>query len=204
MDTAQRFVVIRCLRAQCESGQLLVDLFVNYDCDLEGQNLFERMVLALVRLAQGNVPQDATAQVIAEEQAMRLAVSCAVSAYRLKSVFGVSLGCIVAWTCRRMTVAHPAAGTVCAVFASVQAITENDWIHLLPRSVSTRGTTQLCSMFSAGSAMLGQYSTFFGGMVHSRHAHRAASITRHFTVCGGGKCAILGDLDLHCAKPTVC
>ena len=72
---AQRFVVIRCLRAQCESGQLLVDLFVNYDCDLEGQNLFERMVLALVRLAQGSVPQDATAQLIAEEQAMRLAVS---------------------------------------------------------------------------------------------------------------------------------
>ncbi len=76
---AQRFVVIRCLRAQCESGQLLVDLFVNYDCDLEGQNLFERMVLALVRLAQGNVPQDATAQVIAEEQAMRLAVSITAS-----------------------------------------------------------------------------------------------------------------------------
>ena len=74
VDMAQRFVVIRCLRAQCESGQLLVDLFVNYDCDLEGQNLFERMVLALVRLAQGNVPQDATTQVIAEEQAMRLAV----------------------------------------------------------------------------------------------------------------------------------
>ena len=74
---AQRFVVIRCLRAQCESGQLLVDLFVNYDCDLEGQNLFERMVLALVRLAQGNTPPDVTAQVIAEEQAMRLAVSLA-------------------------------------------------------------------------------------------------------------------------------
>jgi hypothetical protein len=85
---AQRFVVIRCLRAQCESGQLLVDLFVNYDCDLEGQNLFERMVLALVRLAQGNVPQDATAQLIAEEQAMRLAVSVAASscAYMMQSI----------------------------------------------------------------------------------------------------------------------
>ena len=80
VDMAQRFVVIRCLRAQCESGQLLVDLFVNYDCDLEGQNLFERMVLALVRLAQGNLPQDATAQAIAEEQAMRLAVCCTVTA----------------------------------------------------------------------------------------------------------------------------
>ena len=78
---AQRFVVIRCLRAQCESGQLLVDLFVNYDCDLEGQNLFERMVLALVRLAQGNVLQDATAQAIAEEQAMRLAVCAAANCH---------------------------------------------------------------------------------------------------------------------------
>ncbi|KAL0051487.1 hypothetical protein WJX82_008426 [Trebouxia sp. C0006] len=83
VDMAQRFVVIRCLRAQCESGQLLVDLFVNYDCDLEGQNLFERMVLALVRLAQGNVPQDATAQLIAEEQAMRLAaLQCLVNILR--------------------------------------------------------------------------------------------------------------------------
>ncbi|KAL0026445.1 hypothetical protein WJX79_010345 [Trebouxia sp. C0005] len=83
VDMAQRFVVIRCLRAQCESGQLLVDLFVNYDCDLEGQNLFERMVLALVRLAQANVPQDATAQVIAEEQAMRLAaLQCLVNILR--------------------------------------------------------------------------------------------------------------------------
>lgn len=85
VDMAQRFVVIRCLRAQCESGQLLVDLFVNYDCDLEGQNLFERMVLALVRLAQGNLPQDATAQAIAEEQAMRLAVCCTVTALPLLS-----------------------------------------------------------------------------------------------------------------------
>ncbi|KAL3151970.1 hypothetical protein ABBQ32_001093 [Trebouxia sp. C0010 RCD-2024] len=83
VDMAQRFVVIRCLRAQCESGQLLVDLFVNYDCDLEGQNLFERMVLALVRLAQGNLPQDATAQIIAEEQAMRLAaLQCLVNILR--------------------------------------------------------------------------------------------------------------------------
>ena len=30
-------------------GQLLVDLFVNYDCDLESSNLFERLVMALVR-----------------------------------------------------------------------------------------------------------------------------------------------------------
>ena len=52
VDPAQRGVALRCLAGACCSGQLLVDLFVNYDCDLEGANLFERLVLALVRTAQ--------------------------------------------------------------------------------------------------------------------------------------------------------
>ncbi len=46
---------MRCLAALCEDGQLLVDVFVNYDCDLEGANLFERLVTALVRIAQARV-----------------------------------------------------------------------------------------------------------------------------------------------------
>ena len=70
----QRFVVMRCLQAMCESGQLLVDLFVNYDCDLEGANLFERMVLALVRLAQSSTPADAPAQTHVDEAGVRIMV----------------------------------------------------------------------------------------------------------------------------------
>ena len=35
VDSALRGVVMHCLGAMCESGQQLVDLFVNYDCDLE-------------------------------------------------------------------------------------------------------------------------------------------------------------------------
>ena len=38
--------------SQVKDGQLLVDLFVNYDCDLESSNLFERLVATLVRVAQ--------------------------------------------------------------------------------------------------------------------------------------------------------
>ena len=78
MDTALRGVVIRCLGAICESGQQLTDLFVNYDCDLEGANLFERMVLALVRLAQGPSGQEApggNASLSPDEQAIRMSVS---------------------------------------------------------------------------------------------------------------------------------
>jgi len=43
-----RVVVLRCLREVCSDGQLLVDLFVNYDCDLNSSNLFERLVNGLV------------------------------------------------------------------------------------------------------------------------------------------------------------
>lgn len=44
VDIAHKTVVLQCVQSMCENGQLLVDLFVNYDCDLEGANLFERMV----------------------------------------------------------------------------------------------------------------------------------------------------------------
>lgn len=32
------------LEKVCKDPQMLADVFVNYDCDLEGPNLFERMV----------------------------------------------------------------------------------------------------------------------------------------------------------------
>jgi len=34
------------LEKVCKDPQMLVDIFVNYDCDLEAPNLFERMVLS--------------------------------------------------------------------------------------------------------------------------------------------------------------
>lgn len=68
-------MVIRCIEAICDNGQLLVDIFVNYDCDLEGANLFERLVLAMVRIAQGNQDKDAQVAAGPEESALRLTVS---------------------------------------------------------------------------------------------------------------------------------
>ena len=42
---------LRIMLEVCRDGQLLVDLFVNYDCDLESSNLFERMVAVLVKVS---------------------------------------------------------------------------------------------------------------------------------------------------------
>lgn len=47
-----RSVVLRMLRELSKDGQCMVDLFVNYDCDLESSNLFERTVNGLVKIAQ--------------------------------------------------------------------------------------------------------------------------------------------------------
>ncbi|XP_047330350.1 brefeldin A-inhibited guanine nucleotide-exchange protein 5-like isoform X2 [Impatiens glandulifera] len=49
----QKLSVLRMLEKICKDSQMLVDLFVNYDCDLEAPNLFERMVTTLSKLAQG-------------------------------------------------------------------------------------------------------------------------------------------------------
>ena len=74
-DLAQRSVALRCLSGACESGQLLVDIFVNYDCDLEGANLFERLILALVRTAQAAPSTADSPTTAADEAHLRLLVS---------------------------------------------------------------------------------------------------------------------------------
>ena len=71
--------VLRLLQPCCLDGQLLIDLFVNYDCDLENSNLFERLLLCLVRKAQGShtAPDTEKAQqqeAIVREESMKCIV----------------------------------------------------------------------------------------------------------------------------------
>jgi hypothetical protein len=82
VGAGQMSVVLKCLKEQCNDGQLLVDLFVNYDCDLEGSNLFERMVSGLVRIAQGhgNTVDNPTKQQLEQEGMLQtMATDCLVA-----------------------------------------------------------------------------------------------------------------------------
>ncbi|EXC13619.1 Brefeldin A-inhibited guanine nucleotide-exchange protein 1 [Morus notabilis] len=54
----QKISVLRMLEKVCKDPQMLVDIFVNYDCDLEAPNLFERMVTSLSRISQGTQSTD--------------------------------------------------------------------------------------------------------------------------------------------------
>ncbi|XP_047066260.1 brefeldin A-inhibited guanine nucleotide-exchange protein 5-like [Lolium rigidum] len=75
----QKSSVLRMLEKVCKDSQMLADMFVNYDCDLEGPNLFERMVSVLSRIAHGSQSVDSTA----------------VAASQTVSVKGSSLQCLV-------------------------------------------------------------------------------------------------------------
>ncbi|KAG9443870.1 hypothetical protein H6P81_015210 [Aristolochia fimbriata] len=75
----QRTSVLRMLEKVCKDPQLLVDIFVNYDCDLEAPNLFERMVHSMSRIAQGTLNADPNA----------------VNSSQTTSVKGSSLQCLV-------------------------------------------------------------------------------------------------------------
>ncbi|XP_020257824.1 brefeldin A-inhibited guanine nucleotide-exchange protein 5 isoform X3 [Asparagus officinalis] len=57
---SHRTTVLRMLEKVSKDPQMLVDIFVNYDCDLNAPNLFERMVNSLSRIAQGTQSTDPT------------------------------------------------------------------------------------------------------------------------------------------------
>ncbi|CAI9090751.1 OLC1v1025581C1 [Oldenlandia corymbosa var. corymbosa] len=57
-DLNQKLSVLRMLEKVCKDSQMLVDLYVNYDCDLEAPNLFERMVMIVSKIAQGTQHMD--------------------------------------------------------------------------------------------------------------------------------------------------
>ncbi|KAJ6807636.1 brefeldin A-inhibited guanine nucleotide-exchange protein 2-like [Iris pallida] len=52
----QKMIVLRFLEKLCFDSQILVDIFVNYDCDVHSPNIFERIVNGLLKTAQGVPP----------------------------------------------------------------------------------------------------------------------------------------------------
>ena len=48
-----KWVVIQALTRICDDAQSVVDIYVNYDCDLAAANIFERLINDLSKIAQG-------------------------------------------------------------------------------------------------------------------------------------------------------
>ncbi|KAJ4956904.1 hypothetical protein NE237_013687 [Protea cynaroides] len=79
----QKMTVLRFLEKLCVDSQILVDIFINYDCDVNSSNIFERMVNGLLKTAQGVSPGTATTLLPAQDATMRLeAMKCLVEVLR--------------------------------------------------------------------------------------------------------------------------
>lgn len=79
----QKMIVLRFLEKLCIDSQILVDIFINYDCDVNSSNIFERMVNGLLKTAQGVPPSTATSLLPPQESTMKLeAMKCLVAILR--------------------------------------------------------------------------------------------------------------------------
>uniref|UniRef100_A0A7N0TCL6 SEC7 domain-containing protein n=1 Tax=Kalanchoe fedtschenkoi TaxID=63787 RepID=A0A7N0TCL6_KALFE len=68
----QKMIVLRFLEKLCNDSQILVDIFINYDCDVNSSNIFERMVNGLLKTAQGVPPGIATTLLPPQEATLKL------------------------------------------------------------------------------------------------------------------------------------
>uniref|UniRef100_A0A5B7ALW0 Putative brefeldin A-inhibited guanine nucleotide-exchange protein 2-like n=1 Tax=Davidia involucrata TaxID=16924 RepID=A0A5B7ALW0_DAVIN len=79
----QKMIVLRFLEKLCVDSQILVDIFINYDCDVNSSNIFERMVNGLLKTAQGVPPGAATTLLPPQDATMKLeAMKCLVAILR--------------------------------------------------------------------------------------------------------------------------
>ncbi|XP_071487051.1 brefeldin A-inhibited guanine nucleotide-exchange protein 1-like [Diadema antillarum] len=84
----QKWMVVQALTRICADAQCVVDIYLNYDCDLSSANIFERLVNDLSKIAQGRHAMElgATPQ---QEKRMRVkGLDCLVSI----------LKCMVEWS----------------------------------------------------------------------------------------------------------
>uniref|UniRef100_A0A0E0C926 SEC7 domain-containing protein n=1 Tax=Oryza meridionalis TaxID=40149 RepID=A0A0E0C926_9ORYZ len=73
----QKMSVLNFLEKICKEPQVIIDIFVNYDCDVDAPNIFERIVNGLVKTALGVPAGSTTTLTVAQDQTFRIeSVKC--------------------------------------------------------------------------------------------------------------------------------
>nr|XP_040048117.1 brefeldin A-inhibited guanine nucleotide-exchange protein 2 isoform X1 [Gasterosteus aculeatus aculeatus] len=83
-----KWMVIQTLTRICADAQCVVDIYVNYDCDLTAANIFERLVSDLSKIAQGRSGQELGMTSLQELSLRKKGLECLVSI----------LKCMVEWS----------------------------------------------------------------------------------------------------------
>jgi brefeldin A-inhibited guanine nucleotide-exchange protein len=74
-----KWLVIQALTHVCANAQCVVDLYINYDCDLQSSNLFARLANCLAKKAQGRQQVDAACNVTQLRSLRLKGLECVVS-----------------------------------------------------------------------------------------------------------------------------
>ena len=83
-----KWLVIQALTRICDDAQSVVDIFVNYDCDLAAANIFERLINDLSKLGQGRGALELGATATQEKNMRVKGLECLVAI----------LKCLVEWS----------------------------------------------------------------------------------------------------------
>ncbi|CAL5039430.1 unnamed protein product [Urochloa decumbens] len=73
----QKMTVLNFLEKICKEPQVIIDIFVNFDCDVDAPNIFERIVNGLLKTALGVPAGSTTTLTVAQDQTFRIeSVKC--------------------------------------------------------------------------------------------------------------------------------
>uniref|UniRef100_A0A8C8SF54 ADP ribosylation factor guanine nucleotide exchange factor 1 n=1 Tax=Pelusios castaneus TaxID=367368 RepID=A0A8C8SF54_9SAUR len=141
-----KWMVIQTLTRICADAQSVVDIYVNYDCDLNAANIFERLVNDLSKIAQGRGSQELGMTNIQELSLRKKGLECLVSI----------LKCMVEWS-KDQYVNPNSQTTLGQEKPTEQETTESK--H--PETINRYGS--LNSLDSTASSGIGSYSTQMSG-----------------------------------------
>ncbi|XP_041422402.1 brefeldin A-inhibited guanine nucleotide-exchange protein 1 isoform X1 [Xenopus laevis] len=141
-----KWMVIQTLTRICADAQGVVDIYVNYDCDLNAANIFERLVNDLSKIAQGRGSQELGMSNVQELNLRKKGLECLVSI----------LKCMVEWS--KDLYVNPNSQTTLGQEKPSEQDT-HDTKH--PETINRYGS--LNSLDSTASSGIGSYSTQMSG-----------------------------------------
>ncbi|XP_069813588.1 brefeldin A-inhibited guanine nucleotide-exchange protein 1 isoform X2 [Dendropsophus ebraccatus] len=141
-----KWMVIQTLTRICADAQSVVDIYVNYDCDLNAANIFERLVNDLSKIAQGRGSQELGMSNVQELSLRKKGLECLVSI----------LKCMVEWS--KDLYVNPNSQSTLGQEKPVEQET-NETKH--PETINRYGS--LNSLDSTTSSGIGSYSTQMSG-----------------------------------------
>ncbi|CAB1326107.1 unnamed protein product [Coregonus sp. 'balchen'] len=142
-----KWMVIQSLTRICADAQSVVDIYVNYDCDLNAANIFERLVNYLSKIAQGRVGHELGTTPAQELSLRKKGLECLVSL----------LKCMVEWSNDQYV--NPNSQTSLGQEKPVEQ--EPSESTKPPESINRYGS--LNSLDSTTSSGIGSYSTLISG-----------------------------------------